>query len=170
MAIQRRLGSAIAESAVPALGGTALAPAVAAAVDPGAGDAALLRAARRRPFRVTCLTVAIILMSLADLYITITYLRTVGMGEGNPIARYVIQHGSQSLLIAWKCASVALASLIFLRYRDRKIVEAATWFAFGVLLLLLIQWIGYANEAWRLTPALHTLPDAESAMWVQMGE
>lgn len=161
MASRQRLGTAMASAGAPALG-------VAAA--PAQPEAALLRVARRRPFRVSCLIVAVILMSLADLYITITYLRTVGMGEGNPIARYVIQHGSESLLIVWKCASVALASLVFFIYRDRKVVEAATWFAFGVLLWLLVQWTAYANEAWRLTPALHTLPDTDSAMWVRMGD
>lgn len=163
MASQRRLGTAIADSGAPAIG---------AGVVPlsGAPEALFVRVARQRPFRVSCLIVAVILLSLADLYITITYLRTVGMGEGNPIARYVIQHGSESLLIVWKCASVALASLVFFIHRDRKVVEVAAWFAFGVLLWLLIQWIAYSDEAWRLTPALHTLPDSESAMWVRIGE
>jgi len=129
-----------------------------------------LRHARRRPIRVLSLTAAIIAMSLADLLITMLYLETVGMGEGNPIARFVIGQGSPRLLVAWKSASVALACLVFIRYRDRRSTEAACWFAVGVLVWLLLRWTAYAEEAWRLTPALHILQDIESAMWVKMGE
>lgn len=125
---------------------------------------------RRRGMRVTCLTVAVILMSLADLWITLVYLRSVGMGEGNPIARWVMQHWSEAGLIAWKCASVALAALVFMRYRQRRLTEVASWFCCGVLVWLLIKWMGYADEAWSLTSMLHILPEAEAAVWVKMGE
>lgn len=123
---------------------------------------------RGRSVRVVCLVSAIVMMSLADLVITLIYLRTVGMGEGNPVARYVMEHGSDSLLIAWKCASVALAVLVFVRYRDRRSTEGACWFCMVVLVWLLVRWIAYADEAWRLTPALHALAESESAMWVRM--
>lgn len=140
-----------------------------AAIRPQFGLRLALRA-DRRSVRVALLTLGIGLMSLADLYITLTYLRTVGMGEGNPIARYVIEHGSPGLLVFWKCASVACACLIFLKYRRRAVAEVAAWLGFGVLVWLLLQWIAYADEAWRLTPALHVLSDAEPALWVRMPE
>jgi hypothetical protein len=92
------------------------------------------------------------------------------MGEANPVARYVMEHGSPSLLILWKCASVLLACVILVRYRTRLIAEAASWFSFAVLVWLLLRWSAYADEVWHLTPALHSLPDSEAAMWVQMGE
>jgi hypothetical protein len=169
MATQRCAGST-ADQIVPAGIGGASTIAAACPASLAAADRALIRAARRRPIRVICLVTAVALMSLADLYITIIYLRTVGMGEANPIARYVMEHGSQNMLILWKCASVSLACIIFVKYRSRAIAEAASWFAFAVLIWLLIRWIGYADEVWRLTPALHTLSDAESALWVRLGD
>lgn len=133
---------------------------------PALADRAL--AVRRRAIRVICLTAAMVLMSLADLQITMTYLASVGMGEGNPIARWVIAHGSPALLVVWKCASIALAALIFLRFRDKPITEGASWFSCFVLVWLLVEWSAYAEEASRLTPALHALGEVESAMWVRL--
>lgn len=143
------------------------------ATDPVAADdqpipALLDHSARRRAIRVVCLTFAMVLMSLADLQITMMYLRTVGMGEGNPVARFVMGHGSPALLVVWKCASVSLTALVFVRYRDRRFTEGACWFACLVLVWLLMQWTTYAEEAWRLTPALHSMPDTDSALWVRM--
>lgn len=129
-----------------------------------------VRKTHARHIRIYLLTAAIGLMSLADLHITLTYLRSGGMGEGNPIARYVIAHGSPALLTMWKCASVAFACLIFLRFRQRRSTEIACWSCSLVLVWLLLQWIQYSNEAGSLTSALHALPDSEAALWVQMPE
>lgn len=125
---------------------------------------------RRRPTRVAVLTVAIVLMSLGDLQITMTYLRSGGMGEENPIARMVMSHGSSALLVGWKCASIAFAVLIFYKYRTRRSTEIACWLCCCVLCWLLLRWINYSEEAWRLTPALHVLGEAEATQWVQLPE
>jgi hypothetical protein len=153
-------GPAAARLTPPASGTVSL---VAAAVPP-------LRHDQRRPIRVVCLTIAIALLSLADLHITMLYLRTVGMGEANPIARFVMEHGSETLLIAWKCASVSVACLVFFQCRRHRVAELAAWFALAVLVWLLVRWMGYADEVWRLTPALHTLSEVDSALWVRLGE
>lgn len=153
-----------------AAGATGVAGASASTHLQGAVPGLLAIRLRRRGMRVTCLTVAVILMSLADLWITLVYLRSVGMGEGNPIARWVMQHWSMGGLIAWKCASVALAALVFMRYRQRRLTEIASWFCCGVLVWLLFKWIAYADEAWSLTSMLHILPEAEAAVWVKLGE
>ncbi|GEM_PF-885050 len=122
----------------------------------------------RRPVRIILLTLAIAVMSLADLQITLTFLRSSGMGEANPIARYVMEHGSVGLLVVWKCASISFACLVFLIHRNRRSSEIACWTCCTVLVWLLLRWISYSDEAWRLTPALHLLAEAEAAQWVQL--
>ena len=124
----------------------------------------------RRPIRVVLLSVAIVLMSLGDLHITMTFLRSGGMGEGNPVARLVMVHGSESLLVVWKCASVAFACLIFYKFRAYRCAEVACWLSFLVLTWLLMRWISYAEEAWRLTPALHVMHESDVAQWVRIAE
>lgn len=124
----------------------------------------------RRPIRVVLLSAAIVLMSLGDLHITMTYLRSVGMGEGNPVARLVMTHGSESLLVVWKCASVAFACLIFYKFRAHRCAEIACWLSFLVLTWLLMRWTNYAEEAWRLTPALHVMHESDVAQWVRIAE
>lgn len=124
--------------------------------------------ARRRAIRVWALTIAIAAMSLGDLSMTLTHLRAVGMGEGNPIARYVIGFNSPALLATWKCATVALACAIFLWARHRRSAEVACWACAGVLAALTVGWIHYANEASKLTPTLDHVAQSEGALWVTM--
>src|SRR6266478_4968970 len=61
-------------------------------------------AAKGRSCRVIALLVAVVLMSLGDLHITLTYLTSVGMSEGNPLARWVMGYNNPGLLVAWKLA------------------------------------------------------------------
>jgi hypothetical protein len=123
---------------------------------------------RRRAWRVCLLTAAIAVMSMADLSMTLTYLKSVGMGEANPIARYVMGFNSPSLLAVWKCASVTLACLIFILTRHRKSAEIACWTCAAALLALCLGWIQYANEAHKLTPTLQAVEDTDSALWISM--
>lgn len=124
--------------------------------------------AHRRAIRVVALVIAIILMSLGDLSMTLTQLRSVGMGEANPIARYVMSFNSPSLLAVWKCATVALACAIFLWARHRRSTEIACWTCAALLLALTIGWIQYANEAHKLTSTLDTVSGMECSLWVTM--
>src|SRR5262245_27522846 len=64
---------------------------------------------KRRAVRVLALTAAIALMSAADLYITLVYLKSGGMSEGNPLARWVMATGSAGALAGWKLVSVGVA-------------------------------------------------------------
>lgn len=52
-----------------------------------------------RSRRVISLTALIALLSLADLFMTLTFLRTVGMSEANPVARMVMSYGSPTYLV-----------------------------------------------------------------------
>lgn len=123
-------------------------------------------AQRRRAWRVMILTAAVLAMSLVDLHITLLYVRSVGMGEANPLARWVMMHFSPSVLIWWKLLTVALACAIFVTARRTRIAELGAWVACGLLVWLTIRWMIYSDEITVLTPVLHTLSEHESAKWV----
>ncbi|MEM8758490.1 MAG: DUF5658 family protein [Planctomycetota bacterium] len=100
-----------------------------------------------RPMRVVLLVVSTVILGLADLWITMTYLLSVGMFEDNPIARYVISLGSPALVIAFKLASIFVASGITLACRRRWQGEALAWVSLGIMLSLLVRWLSYIEFA-----------------------
>ena len=122
----------------------------------------------RRENRVVALTALIALLSLSDLVITMMFLRTIGMSEGNPIARLVMSYNSPAMLIAWKLATVALTSLIFVVGRKRGVAEAGCWVCAGVLVWLTVHWGNYAHEVSDQTPVMHVLAAGECPGWVSM--
>lgn len=121
-----------------------------------------------RGARVAALVVAVALMSLGDLYMTLEHLRTIGLNEGNPVARYVIAYNCPWVLIAWKCACIALSSIIFLRWRTRWSSEVGVWLCFFVMAWLSIRWMQYSEELTDATSALHAISQAPGVTWVQM--
>lgn len=123
--------------------------------------------ARRR--RVAWVIFTIAVLSLADLYFTLLYARTIGMSEANPIARMVMSYNSPVLLGAWKGATVAVACLIFWVFKHRKVTEAAAWGCAGVLAALTVWWSIYARELPLYTSSMHTIAQHE-ANWVYMTE
>ena len=135
-------------------------PGSAVALDP------LEAAAARRAWRVVVLTLAIVVMSAVDLYITLLYVRTVGMGEANPLARWMMQHFSSDMLIWWKLFTVALACAILLAARRVRVGEAGAWICCFVLVWLCVRWMTYSDEVNSLTSVLHTLSEYDSAKWV----
>lgn len=125
---------------------------------------------RRRVLRVWILMAAVAVLSAADLYMTLTYLRTVGMGEANPLARWVIGYNSAWLLAAWKGASIALACLIFYVFRARRSGEFAAWVCMLILAALSVHWLRYASQVELLTPTLHVVAQQADAAgnWVTL--
>ena len=105
------------------------------------------RQRRDRSRRVNLLIVGIVLLSLGDLLITITYLQSTGMLEANPIAGYIIRvTGSVSILAAYKALTVGIC--VGLLYRLRRLVEgeAAAWCAVSILAFMSFQWYHYARQ------------------------
>ncbi|MHC4217321.1 MAG: DUF5658 family protein [Planctomycetota bacterium] len=105
------------------------------------------RQGRNRSRRVILLIVGIILLSLGDLLITITYLQSTGMLEANPIAEYLIRMtGSISVLAAYKALTVGIC--VGLLYRLRRLVEGevAAWCAVSILAVMSVQWYHYARQ------------------------
>lgn len=128
-------------------------------------------ASRARSLRVSMLIIAIIALSMGDLSMTMTFLRSVGMGEGNPVARLVIAYDSPALLVAWKCASVMLACLIFAVYRKKAFTEVACWCCVGILCWLTVRWWNYASETTELSQHLHAIATAtDRTDWVQLSQ
>lgn len=127
----------------------------------------LAAVAQRRAWRVIMLTAAVAVMSVLDLYITLLYVRTVGMGEANPLARWMMSHFSADVLIWWKLLTVALACTIFLTARRTKVGEIGAWVSCGVLIWLTLRWTTYSHEVTCLTPVLHILSEYDSAKWIQ---
>jgi len=102
---------------------------------------------RDRSRRVNLLIVGIVLLSLGDLLITITYLQSTGMLEANPIAGYIIRvTGSVSILAAYKALTVGIC--VGLLYRLRRLVEGevAAWCAVSILAFMSLQWYHYARQ------------------------
>lgn len=129
-------------------------------------------AQRRRAIRVWLLVATIIVLSIADLYMTLAHLRSAGMGEANPLARVVISYQSPMLLSLWKCACVGLATLILILARFRRSGEVACWMCCVLLTALTIHWFNYAAEAATFTRQINDMsasPD-RPANWVTIGQ
>src|SRR4051812_27083539 len=80
-----------------------------------------------RSVRVCVLVGVIAVLSLADLYLTLLYLRTVGLGEANPLVHLILKYCSVGALAAWKILTVVFASVILVKLRKLKSAEIAAW-------------------------------------------
>lgn len=129
------------------------------------------RIERRRAIRVWLLVGTVVVLSMADLYMTLAHLRSAGMGEGNPLARVVIDYQSPMLLSLWKVACVALAALILILARFKRSGELACWTCCIVMTALTIQWFRYATEAPGLTTQISDAAAMErTGDWVTIGQ
>lgn len=120
-----------------------------------------------RPRRVVLLLVAVLLMSLGDLYMTLTYLTNVGMLEGNPIARAVMAMNHPGLLIGWKVISLGLGLGILYWARRSRNGELGAWICFVILSWLTVHWSSYNAEMHELTTAV-AMDGVQDDRWVTM--
>ncbi len=131
-------------------------------------DGAAVVSARVR--RVTLLVLAMVIMGLADLALTLEFLRAVGMLEANPIAREMIAIGGAGQLVRYKLFTIVLsAGLIYLLRRHRA-AERCAWVSVVILLGLSAHWRVYAETIVRpdVFPDPATL--AADARWVTLVE
>lgn len=125
-----------------------------------------------RPRRVVLLIIAIVLMGLADLLLTLTYMRGVGMIEANPIARYMLSIGRERQLILYKLASLGLCcGTLYLIRRHRK-AEVCAWVCSAIMVVLSIHWTRYnvAMESLRHEMAEIALQGGSGDPWVTLAE
>lgn len=123
---------------------------------------------RRRPTRVGALLVAVIALSLGDLYMTLFHLRSVGMIEANPLAREVIDLNSPYALSAWKLATVLVTVGILFMVRRTRSGEVGAWLCVAVLTWLTLRWMDYSDELFALPPDVAVEAARSDPNWVAM--
>lgn len=133
--------------------------------------AALLARSRTplaRSRRVIALLIAVVLMSIADLEMTLGFATSGGFLEANPIAHFIMQHGSVTAVAAWKLLTVLFFALILYRARSRGIAEYAAWFCFFTMLWLMLRWNGYTEQVALITPYMATAEQLADPRWVSL--
>ena len=100
----------------------------------------------KRAERVTWLLGGVIGLSIADLALTVSYLTSVGMSEGNPIAVWLLEMTNSIWPLAiYKCITVAVCVLLLYKTRFKREGELATWSAFFIMMALTIWWNQYSR-------------------------
>ena len=100
----------------------------------------------QRSERVTWLLGGVVALSLADLFLTISYLTTVGMSEGNPIAVWLLNTtNSVWPLILYKLCTVAVCVGLLYVNRTKRQSELASWCALIILIALTVWWNQYSR-------------------------
>ncbi|MBY0308639.1 MAG: DUF5658 family protein [Phycisphaerales bacterium] len=116
---------------------------------PSLGQSGNLTPARRfspRECRVAVALSVVLLVSSADLYLTLTYLHNGGMAEGNPIARWVMSLGCPWLLALWKICLLGLTCTILFAFRKRASAEIGAWVCCAAMAWLCVQWNTYVQD------------------------
>lgn len=121
-----------------------------------------------RPFRIAALLTTVLLMSAADLYLTLLYLTTIGFAEANPFARFVMEMGSPGLLAGWKIASLVPITLVAWKLRTRRLGEVAAWVSVLVMTVVTLHWYEYAAQTELLTMGVTAFDTGLDHRWVAM--
>ncbi|CAG0962610.1 hypothetical protein PHYC_00809 [Phycisphaerales bacterium] len=121
-----------------------------------------------RSQRVTVLLIGTTIMCLADLYMTLLFVRNVGMIESNPLARLVMSHNSPALVVLWKLALTVFGIGVLFFFRRGRNAEIATWVVFIAMTGLMIHWIGFAQGAAAAAEEYHILALTNDPRWVVM--
>jgi predicted Zn-dependent protease len=87
----------------------------------------------------------VVILSLADLYLTLLYVTQGSFAEANPLARAIIRSQSVGLLVAWKFGSVLTTVGILYAIRRTRTAEVGAWICCAVLGWLTFQWSGYVE-------------------------
>ena len=100
-----------------------------------------------RARRVALLVAGIIVLSLADLLITIAFLRANSMMEANPIAAYLIRLTQSAwVLAAYKALTVLICVALIFKVRRHLAGEVAAWCALGILTVMAVMWGQYSQQ------------------------
>lgn len=123
---------------------------------------------RARAQRVGVLLAGTTLMCLADLYMTLLFVKNVGMIENNPLARLVMSHNSTALVVVWKVALTLFGVGVLFYFRRIRPAEIATWVVFVAMTCLMIHWTGFATGAAEEASDYHMLATIGDERWVTM--
>jgi len=152
------------------LTGTTALPWVAPGWNPGRDSHRFPRdLARSR--RVILLILAMVLMGLADLACTLTYMRSVGMVEMNPIARHMIDLAGARQLVLFKLFTMVLSCGLIYLLRFHRRAETVAWACTCVLLGLMVHWVRYNSEAPKMTNEIALLASGDAnECWVVLDD
>jgi len=142
------------------------------AARPDAGPHALApaRPAASRSLRVTLLAAAMLLMGLADLQLTLTYMRSVGLIELNPIAREMVEIGGARQLVMYKLLSIAMSAGVLYLLRRHALAERCAWASCALLLALTMHWVRYNDAAIENPAAAVAQLAAPDHRWVTLAD
>jgi hypothetical protein len=110
------------------------------------------RAARARALRVALLVVVCVLISLADLEMTLLFTQSVGMVELNPIARLVMATDNPLAVIAFKVVTMSFGLGTLYWHRRRPYAEYGAWVCFLTLVWLSARWFSFTHIVENYTP------------------
>jgi hypothetical protein len=100
----------------------------------------------QRSERVTWLLAGVVFLSIADLFLTLSYLTSVGMSEGNPIALWLLQTTNSVWPLAiYKGITVAVCVTLLYWNRQNRQSELASWCALMILVALTVWWNQYSH-------------------------
>jgi len=121
---------------------------------------------RRRGLRVAIVLIAVVCLSLGDLYSTLTHVNTFGMVEANPVAAQLMAWGPDWTLVLFKLGTVGIAVGLLLRVRQHISSEVGAWILLLIMTALTVHWHRYnaavTNEFVDID--LNELPDAMRAL------
>lgn len=136
--------------------------------------AALLDHARRaRSRRIVLLVLAMILMGVFDLLCTLTYMRTSGMLEANPLARQMIEIGGAKQLVMFKSLTIVLSCGAIYFVRRTRQAEISAWLCTALMLGLMAHWVNYNRQVSEFTRDMAVLAMSNGEfepMWVKLEE
>ena len=106
---------------------------------------------RSRARRINLVLVSVVLMGLADLAYTLTYMRGSGMIEANPIARTMVEIGSARQLVLYKLLTLTVCCGAIYFCRRTRQAEFGAWICCLVMLGLTMHWLNYNATMAELT-------------------
>ena len=119
--------------------------------------------------RVVLLIAGIVLLSAADLAVTLAYARGGGMMEANPIVLYLVRVTQSAwALAAYKCLTVVVCVALLYRLRRYAASEAAAWCAVLILAAMSVMWHSYSAEAGESGQTAQTPADDQPEHWLAL--
>lgn len=107
-----------------------------------------------RSRRVSVLVLSFVVLGVADLTLTLAYMHTVGLFEGNPLARALAHNGGSGVLAGFKLATIALSSVILFALRAKRSAEMGAWVCVLAMFLVSLEWGKYASASDEVVLAL----------------
>lgn len=123
-----------------------------------------------RARRTTLLLLATSMMGLTDLLCTLAYMRTSGMVEMNPVARWIALEGGTAGLVAFKLSTLGISAGILFALRYRRIAERCAWIGSVCMLALTAHWVHYNAHIPSMTSLMNELAATSPPEWVRLGE